>query len=186
MNFFLDLSKRQKKLKIGDPNDPNSNLGSLISKQHLDKVKSYMEIAKQENGSIICGGNQVFLEGRCKSGYFFEPTIITGLPNNSRVNQEEIFGPTVCVIPFKTEKEVIELANSVQYGLSASLWTENIGTATRVSLGLSNGTIWVNCWLTRDLRVPFGGTKHSGIGREGGKYSHEFYTEQKTICINYQ
>jgi len=174
------------KLIIGDPNEPTTNMGSLISKQHLEKVKSYIELAKSENGEILYGGNRVILDGRCRDGYFFEPTIIAKLPNSSRVCQEEIFGPTVCIIPFKTEEEAIELANDVQYGLSASIWTENVGRANRVSLGIRTGTVWVNCWMLRDLRLPFGGTKHSGIGREGGKYSHEFYTEQKTICINYQ
>jgi len=183
VNRFVEATK---KLKIGDPTDSTVNQGAIISKPHLDKIKSYIDLAKDLGGKILCGGNVVHPEGRCQNGYFFEPTVIVGLGNDSRVCQEEIFGPVVNIIPFKTEEEVIKYANDVKYGLSASVWTENVGCANRVALKINSGTVWVNCWLVRDLRVPFGGMKQSGIGREGGKYSIEFYTEQKTICINHK
>jgi len=174
-------------LKVGDPFLADTTTGPLISAQHLEKVSSYIKIALDDGGKIELGGKNPSdsLSETLKNGYFFEPTIITGLPLNSRVLKEEIFGPVVTVTPFKDEDEVIELANSLEYGLSASVWTENVKTANRVALKIQTGTVWVNCWMARDLRVPFGGVKHSGLGREGGNHSIDFYTEQKTICLKY-
>jgi len=142
-----------------------------------------VELAKEEGGKIVLGGDRPSLEGELQHGYFHNPTVIVGLPPSCRVQQEEIFGPVVTVTPFDTEEEVIAWANGVQYGLSASVWTENLRKAHRVAQELRTGTVWINTWLKRDLRVPFGGAKHSGIGREGGEHSIDFYTEQKTICL---
>eukprot|EP01095_Lingulamoeba_sp_RSL-Kostka_P005291 TRINITY_DN16622_c0_g1_i1.p1 TRINITY_DN16622_c0_g1~~TRINITY_DN16622_c0_g1_i1.p1 ORF type:complete len:504 (-),score=221.28 TRINITY_DN16622_c0_g1_i1:23-1534(-) len=180
-------TKVSKVLTVGDPRDSNTTTGALISQQHMEKVLSYIELAKEEGGEIILGGQRKEdLEGDFKNGYFVNPTIIIGLhPISSRVQQEEIFGPVVTVYPFKTEEEVLCYVNSVEYGLSSSVWTQNLERGHRISLAIHAGTVWVNCWLLRDLRVPFGGVKHSGIGREGGKYSLDFFTEQKTICMKY-
>ncbi len=129
------------------------------------------------------GGKQVKLTGRCADGYFLEPTIITGLPHTCRTNQEEIFGPLVTIMPFDTEAEVLEYANSTTYGLAATIWTENLKRAHRVAAHVKSGIIWVNCWLFRDLRTPFGGMKQSGIGREGGFEALKFFTDEKNVCI---
>lgn len=145
-------------------------------------MASYVALAKEEGGTIECGGKAPVVPG-FEKGYFFEPTVITGLDNKCRVQQEEIFGPVVTITPFDTEAQALEYANDVRYGLSASVWTENVSRAHRVAHQLDVGTVWINCWLVRDLRVPFGGTKMSGLGREGGKYSIEFYTEHKAICL---
>jgi len=169
---------------VGPPDDSSSKMGALISKQHLEKVEYYVKLAQELGGKIECGGQVVQVSGH-EGGYYYAPTIITGLDNNSRVCQEEIFGPVVSVIPFKTEAEAIELANSTPYGLSSTVFTENVGRAHRVALGIQAGTVWVNCWMNRDLRVPFGGSKMSGIGREGGKFSFDFFCEKKTICFKY-
>jgi len=177
---FVALAKQ---IKVGDPKDPSTNMGALISKEHLEKIQYYVELAKQEGGTVVLGGDRPELEGDLKGGYFHNPTIITGLPFSCRVQQEEIFGPVVTVTPFETEEEVIEWANSVKYGLAATIWTENVRRAHRVAQEVRAGTIWVNTWLKRDLRVPFGGMKQSGIGREGGDHSIDFYTEQKNICL---
>jgi len=183
--FLTRFVEATKKLKIGDPSDPDTNQGALVSKIHYEKVLSYFQLAKDLGGKIECGGEAVFPEGRCQGGYFVTPTIITGVTNDCRICQEEVFGPFVTVIPFDTEEEAIELANDVQYGLASCVWTENLGRANRTALALQTGVVWVNCFLVRDLRTPFGGWKASGIGREGGKYSLEFYTEQKTVCLDY-
>jgi aminomuconate-semialdehyde/2-hydroxymuconate-6-semialdehyde dehydrogenase len=155
----------------------------LVSEPHMQKVLSYISLAQQEGGKIVTGGKQVKLSGRCANGYFVEPTVITGLSSNCRTNQEEIFGPVVTIMPFDTEDEVIGYANSTAYGLSATLWTENLKRAHRVSAKLKSGIIWVNCWLFRDLRTPFGGMKQSGVGREGGWDALKFFTETKNVCI---
>jgi len=181
MELFLAAIKNW---KVGDPTEPSTSMGALISQQHMEKVLSYIKIAREE-GATVHGGNRVIIEGRCKDGYFVEPTVITDISQKSRCVQEEIFGPVVCVVPFTTEEEAIELANDVEYGLSSTVWTSNLHIANRVSLQLKAGTVWVNCWLNRDLRVPFGGMKMSGIGREGGKYSIDFFTEKKTISTQY-
>ena len=181
---FVDaFVKKTKALVLGDPLLNETNLGALVSAAHKQKVMSYIQLAKQEGGKILTGGNEVKLTGRCSEGYFIEPTIITGLNEHCRTNQEEIFGPVVTIMPFDTEAEAIALANSTPYGLSATLWTENLKRAHRVSAAVKSGILWVNCWLFRDLRTPFGGTKQSGVGREGGWHALKFFMEVKNICI---
>ena len=181
--FVDEFVARTKKLLIGDPLDAKTNIGALISEMHMNKVLGYINLAKQEGGSILTGGNRIKLNGRCGDGYFVEPTVITGLNQQCRTNQEEIFGPVVTIEPFHTEADAINSANSTPYGLSASLWTENLKRAHRVSAEIKSGIIWVNCWLFRDLRTPFGGMKQSGVGREGGWEALKFFTEAKNICI---
>jgi len=149
----------------------------------MNKVLSYIDLAKKEGGKIVLGGNRIEGNGRCANGYFIEPTIITGLEHLCRTNQEEIFGPVVTIMPFDTEEEVLEYANSTTYGLAATIWTENLKRAHRVSAQVKSGIIWVNCWLFRDLRTPFGGMKQSGVGREGGFEALKFFTEEKNVCI---
>jgi aminomuconate-semialdehyde/2-hydroxymuconate-6-semialdehyde dehydrogenase len=151
----------------------------------LDKVLSYIELAKNEGGTIIAGGNEVNLEGRCKEGYFLEPTVIEGLPYDCRTNQEEIFGPVVTIMPFDNEEEVVKYANSTIYGLSSTVWTSDLNRAHRMSANLHSGIVWINCWLVRDLRTPFGGMKKSGVGREGGFYALNFFTETTNVCLKY-
>ena len=181
--FVDEFVARTKKLLIGDPLDAKTNIGALISEMHMNKVLGYINLAKQEGGSILTGGNRIKLNGRCGDGYFVEPTVITGLSQQCRTNQEEIFGPVVTIEPFHTEADAVNAANSTPYGLSASLWTENLKRAHRVSAEIKSGIIWVNCWLFRDLRTPFGGMKQSGVGREGGWEALKFFTEAKNICI---
>jgi aminomuconate-semialdehyde/2-hydroxymuconate-6-semialdehyde dehydrogenase len=181
--FVDELVKRTKALVVGDPNDDTTNLGALVSEAHMNKVLSYIELAKTEGGSIVAGGKRVLMKGRCEQGFFLEPTVITGLSQTCRTNQEEIFGPVVTVSPFDTEDEALEMANSNTYGLSATIWTENLKRAHRVSAKVKSGIIWVNCWLFRDLRTPFGGMKQSGVGREGGWDAMKFFTDTKNICI---
>lgn len=181
--FKTAFIEKVKKVKVGDPLDKDSKMGALVSKEHLEKVLSYVGIAKEEGGKILHGGNRVFPKGRCEGGFFMEPTVIEGLPADCRTNQEEIFGPVVSLIPFKDEKEAIELANCTSYGLAASLWTSDVGRAHRMPEMLDFGIVWVNCWLLRDLRTPFGGVKNSGVGREGGWEALRFFTEPKNVCI---
>jgi aminomuconate-semialdehyde/2-hydroxymuconate-6-semialdehyde dehydrogenase len=180
LNAFVE---RTKALTVGDPLDEKTKLGALVSQAHLEKVKSYVDLAQAEGGTVVTGGKQILLPGRCANGYFLEPTVITGLSFNCRTNQEEIFGPVVTIMPFDTEEEVLEYANSTTYGLSATLWTENLKRAHRISAKLKSGIIWVNCWLFRDLRTPFGGMKQSGVGREGGWEAMRFFTETRNVCI---
>lgn len=181
--FVQQFVEAAKQIKVGDPKDPSSTMGALVSQEHLAKVNYYIDLAREEGGSIALGGDKPQLPDELSKGYWLNPTIITNIPYTSRVQQEEIFGPVVTVTPFETEEEAIEMANSVEYGLASSVWTENLKRAHRVAQEIKSGTVWVNTWLKRDLRVPFGGMKHSGIGREGGDHSIDFYTEQKTICI---
>ncbi len=181
--FVEAFVERTKKLTVGDPQDERTRIGALVSEAHLQKVLGYINLAKQEGGKILTGGNQVKLQGRCTGGYFVEPTVIVGLDHRCRTNQEEIFGPVVTLMPFDTEEEVIALANSTAYGLSATIWTENLKRAHRVSAQIKSGIIWVNCWLFRDLRTPFGGMKQSGVGREGGWEALRFFTEAKNVCV---
>ena len=174
--------ERSQSLNVGDPNDEKTDMGALISKGHLEKVTGYIDLAKEEGGTILTGGENVHVNARCNDGYFLEPTVIDGLSADCRTNQEEIFGPVVSLIPFSSEDEVIAMANSTQYGLSASIWTEDKTKADRVARQLDSGVVWVNCWMVRDLRTPFGGMKNSGVGREGGLEAFEFFKEQKNIC----
>jgi aminomuconate-semialdehyde/2-hydroxymuconate-6-semialdehyde dehydrogenase len=170
-------------LKVGNPKDDTSDLGAVVSKQHLEKILNCIELAKSEGGEILTGGNQVILNGELSKGYYIEPTIIEGLSHLCRTNQEEIFGPVVSIIPFNTEEEVIEMANATKYGLSASIFTKDVSRAHRVSAEIDAGIVWVNTWMLRDLRIPFGGMKNSGVGREGGFKSLQFFTEPKNVCI---
>ncbi|QSE97532.1 aldehyde dehydrogenase [Fulvivirga lutea] len=182
--FVKEFVEKVKKLNVGDPLEEGSKMGAVVSKSHMKKVLSYIELAKEEGGTVETGGNQIKLDGRCAEGYFITPTVITGLNHTCRTNQEEIFGPVVTIMPFDSEEEVIGFANSTAYGLAATIWTENLKRAHRVADAVKSGVIWVNCWLVRDLRTPFGGMKQSGVGREGGWEALRFFTEPKNICIN--
>jgi len=169
--------------RVGDPQEAGTSVGALISKEHKEKVLGYIALAKEEGGRVELGGDCTDLPARVQGGYYVHPTIITGLPITSRVATEEIFGPVVTVHKFDTEQEAIEGANCVKYGLAGSVWSQDINRAHRVAAQVESGILWVNCWLVRDLRTPFGGVKGSGIGREGGNYSLDFYSEQKTITV---
>jgi aminomuconate-semialdehyde/2-hydroxymuconate-6-semialdehyde dehydrogenase len=184
---FVDaFVEEARKLKVGDPLEPATDLGAMISKRHLDRVMSYIRLAKEEGGRVLCGGGPPKSVGeRCKDGAFLAPAVIVDLPVDCRVNQEEIFGPVVTIAPFRTEDEAIRYANAAPFGLSATLWTRDLGRAHRVAEKLECGTVWVNCWLLRDLRTPFGGVKGSGVGREGGEEALRFFTEPKTVCVKY-
>lgn len=181
--FRDDFVARTKELITGDPLSEDSRLGAVVSKAHMEKILSCIDLAEQEGGTILCGGKQIRPEGRCADGYFVAPTVIEGLSHTCRTNQEEIFGPVVTLTPFDTEEEMLAMANSTPYGLAASLWTENLTRAHRIAAGLQAGIIWVNCWMLRDLRTPFGGMKQSGVGREGGFEALRFFTEPRNICI---
>ena len=182
---FVDrFVKKTAQLRMGDPLDEKTDQGAIVSKTQLDKVKFYVDLAQKEGGKVALGGKAPeVLNERCEQGYFFPPTVITGLPVKCRTNREEIFGPVVTITPFENEEEVIGYANDCDYGLSSSVWTQNLSRAHRVAEKINAGTVWVNCWLVRDLRVPFGGMKQSGVGREGGNEALHFYTEPKNICI---
>ncbi|MDQ3181707.1 MAG: aldehyde dehydrogenase [Acidobacteriota bacterium] len=182
-NFCGDFIEKVSQLKIGDPLEKKTDVGAIVSRQHFEKILSYIDLAQEEGGKILCGGKAIKIEGKCANGYFIEPTIIENLAHNCRTNQEEIFGPIVTITPFDTEEEVLSYANSVEYGLSATVWTENLSRAHRVAEKLDSGIIWVNSWLLRDLRTPFGGMKQSGVGREGGFEALKFFTEEKNVCI---
>jgi len=181
--FKTEFVTRVKQMKVGNPADSDSKLGAVVSKPHMEKVLSYIELAKQEGGTILCGGHQVKLDGEFSEGYYIAPTVIEGLNFNCRTNQEEIFGPVVTIMPFETEEEVLQYANSTQYGLASILWTENLTRAHRMANNLHAGIVWINCWLLRDLRTPFGGVKSSGVGREGGFEALHFFTEPKNVCV---
>ncbi|AXF57217.1 aldehyde dehydrogenase [Salicibibacter kimchii] len=181
---FLDrFKKAASELNVGDPQDPNTNMGPLVSEEHYRKVTGYLDIAEEEKATLIYGGKRPILDEKIKDGYYLEPTIYLTEDTSSRISHEEIFGPFVTIIPFDTEEDALEIANSTDYGLNGVIWTENLERAHRVSHHVRAGTIWVNCWFVRDLRAPFGGFKKSGVGREGGKHSLEFFTEPKNICI---
>ncbi|RAJ22322.1 aminomuconate-semialdehyde/2-hydroxymuconate-6-semialdehyde dehydrogenase [Gelidibacter algens] len=182
--FKNDFVAKVKALKVGHPSDDSTKIGALVSKAHLEKVMTYIKIAKTENGKILCGGNKVVLKNY-ENGYYLEPTVIEVGSNNCRANQEEIFGPVVTIMPFESEDEVLEMANSVKYGLSATLWTNDLKRTMRMSNQLQVGIVWVNTWMMRDLRTPFGGIKASGVGREGGFEALRFFTEAKNVCIKY-
>ena len=182
--FKKDFIKAVSKLKVGSPFNNDTDIGALVSKTHLDKVKSYIDNAAQYGGKVIFGGNSVTVDDS-EEGYYLQPTIIEVDDNSCILNQEEIFGPVVTIMPFKDENEVLVMANDVSYGLSATLWTNDLKRTMRVSKQLDAGIIWVNTWLLRDLRTPFGGMKNSGVGREGGFEALRFFTEPKNICIKY-
>lgn len=178
--FLEKFVAKTKELTVGKPFEEGTNVGSLVSKEHYERVLSYVEIAREEGGTFLTGGNR---PKGLEKGYYLEPTIITGLDRNSRCVREEIFGPVVTVVPFDTEEEVIEQANDTHYGLSASIWTNDVRRAHRVAHQIEAGMVWVNTWFLRDLRTPFGGMKHSGIGRTGGMHSIDFYSELSNITI---
>jgi len=172
--------------KVGDPLDPATEQGALVSAAHRDKVRSYIRLAREEGGRIACGGEDPpELPPRCRGGFFVRPTVITGLGPDSRVNAEEIFGPVATVQAFDDEGQALAAANATPYGLSASVFTRDLERAHRLAERIAAGTVWINCWLVRDLRVPFGGTKHSGVGREGGDEALRFFTEPKNVCVRY-
>ena len=178
---FIDKASQ---LKQGDPLDEKTEQGAIVSKTQLDKVKFYVDLAQQEGGKVALGGKAPdSINERCHDGYFFPPTVLTDLPVSCRTNREEIFGPVVTITPFDNEEEVIGYANDNDYGLASSVWTQNLSRAHRVAEKIHTGTVWVNCWLVRDLRVPFGGMKQSGVGREGGEEALRFFTEPKNVCI---
>lgn len=183
--FKSDFVARVKQMKVGNPKERDSDLGAIVSKDHMEKILSYIDLAKEEGGSILCGGNRLQLEGDLSQGYFIEPTVIEGLDQNCRTNMEEIFGPVVTLQPFDREEEVLAKANAVKYGLSATVWTQNLNRAHRMAAQLEAGIVWVNTWLLRDLRTPFGGVKNSGMGREGGFEALRFFTEEKNVCIKF-
>jgi aminomuconate-semialdehyde/2-hydroxymuconate-6-semialdehyde dehydrogenase len=172
--------------KVSFPSDPEAKLGAIVSESHMEKILSYIELAKEEGGTVLTGGNRVHLPAPHDQGYYLEPTIIEGLSYDCRTNQEEIFGPVVTITPFDTEEEALMMANSTMYGLAGTIWTTNLNRAHRVADQLQSGIVWVNAWLVRDLRTPFGGVKASGVGREGGWEALRFFTEAKNIFIKYE
>lgn len=179
-NAFVE---KVSKMQIGNPLDPNTKMGAVVSEPHMNKVLSYIELAKQEGGTVLTGGKRKQMEGDLENGYFIEPTVIEGLGPNCRTNQEEIFGPVVTIFPFETYEEAVQMANSTEYGLAATVWTENLTKAHKFASELESGIVWINCWLLRDLRTPFGGVKSSGVGREGGFEALKFFTEPQNVCI---
>ncbi len=179
---FIDITKKQ---LVGDPLNEDSKQGAIVSKVHFEKILRCIAIAREEGGTVLCGGNAVKLEGRCANGYFIEPAIIEGLDQHCKTNQEEIFGPVVTIQPFETEAEALQMANATSYGLATSIWTQDISKANRMAAQVQSGIVWVNCWLLRDLRTPFGGMKNSGVGREGGWEALKFFTEAKNVCVQF-
>ena len=183
-DFVERFINEASRLRVGDPLDENTEQGAIVNKTQLEKVKFYVDLAQKEGGKVAMGGSMPEAPNeRCQEGYFFQPTIITDLSVSCRTNREEIFGPVVTITPFDSEEDVINHANDVEYGLSSTVWTQNLSRAHRVAERINTGTVWVNCWLVRDLRVPFGGMKQSGVGREGGEEALRFFTEPKNVCI---
>jgi aminomuconate-semialdehyde/2-hydroxymuconate-6-semialdehyde dehydrogenase len=183
--FKTEFVARVKAMSVGDPLQEDTKQGAVVSKLHFDKVMGCIELAKQEGGNILLGGHAVHPEGRCANGYFIEPTIIENLAPNCRTNREEIFGPVVTLQPFKNEEDALAKANASEYGLAATIWTQDISRANRMAAEVHSGIIWVNCWLLRDLRTPFGGFKSSGVGREGGWEAMRFFTEPKNVAVEF-
>ncbi|KAF6364032.1 aldehyde dehydrogenase 8 family member A1 [Rhinolophus ferrumequinum] len=190
-SIYSDFLKRfveaTRMWKVGVPSDPSASMGALISKAHLEKVRSYIQKARAEGARVLCGEgvDKLDLPPRNQAGYFMLPTVITDIKDESCCMKEEIFGPVTCVVPFESEEEVIRRANSVKYGLAATVWSGNVGRVHRVAKKLQSGLVWTNCWLIRELNLPFGGMKSSGVGREGAKDSYEFFTEVKTITVKH-
>ncbi|MDC8006088.1 aldehyde dehydrogenase [Aureisphaera galaxeae] len=182
--FKKDFVAKVSQLKVGNPMDSDTNLGALVSKPHMEKVLSYIDIAQEEGGNVLYGGNQVTVPG-LEEGYYVEPTVIEVDSNDCTIQKEEVFGPVVTIVTFSNEEEAIAMANDVKYGLSATLWSSDLDRTMRVSKKLEAGIVWVNSWLNRDLRTPFGGVKASGVGREGGFEALRFFTEPKNVCITY-
>ena len=182
--FVAKLVAAVQELTVGDPQSESSDLGALISDDHQKKIIGYVQSAKRDGGKVLCGGSIPELSDEIRDGSWFQPTVIVDLPTSCKISMEEVFGPVVVVHPFDTEEEAIEIANGTQYGLAATVWTQNLERAHRVSVAMDTGLVWVNTWLHRDLRTPFGGVKNSGIGREGGHYSLDFYSNAQNICIS--
>jgi aminomuconate-semialdehyde/2-hydroxymuconate-6-semialdehyde dehydrogenase len=182
-HFKAALIEKLQALRPADPLLPTTEQGAVVSAAHLEKILGYIELARQEGGQVLTGGKQATVEGRCKKGWFIEPTLIEGLAPDCRTNQEEIFGPVASLTPFDSESEVLAWANGTRYGLAASVWTRDLSRAHRFSAALASGIVWVNCWMVRDLRTPFGGVKDSGVGREGGLDVFRFVTEPRNICV---
>ena len=183
--FKEALKEKASQMVIGDPLSEKTDLGALVSKGHFEKVSSYIKLAKEEKGTILFGGKKPNLEDSLKDGYYLRPTLIEGLDPFSRTNQEEIFGPVASITPFDSEEEVLDWANSTTYGLAGTIWTQDLKKAHRLANKVNSGILWVNCWMKRDLRTPFGGLKHSGVGKEGGLYALNFFTEEKNICVDF-
>jgi aminomuconate-semialdehyde/2-hydroxymuconate-6-semialdehyde dehydrogenase len=177
--------ERVSKMRVSNPDDPQANLGAVVSEPHMNKVLSYVDLAQEEGGKVLTGGHRVQLDAPFDKGYYLAPTVIEGLAYNCRTNMEEIFGPVVTLTPFDTEEEVLQMANATEYGLSATLWTSNLKRAHRMANELQSGIVWINAWLVRDLRTPFGGMKNSGVGREGGWEALRFFTEAKNVFVKY-
>jgi aminomuconate-semialdehyde/2-hydroxymuconate-6-semialdehyde dehydrogenase len=181
--FREDFAARVRQLKVGNPAEADTNIGAVVSETHYNKILSYIALAKEEGGTILCGGHPVKMEGDLAGGWYIAPTVIEGLSPQCRTNQEEIFGPVVSIQPFDSEEEAVTLANNTDYGLAAVIWTNHLTRAHRIGEQLQSGIVWINCWLERDLRTPFGGVKSSGVGREGGWEALRFFTEPKNICV---
>lgn len=183
--FKKGFLERVKDLTVAPPMSEKSRMGAVVSKDHMEKVLGYIELAKEEGGTILHGGERVFLDGEFSEGYYLQPTVIEGLSYDCRINQEEIFGPVVTITPFDTEEEVLMMANSTEYGLAATIWTQNLDRAHKMAAKVESGIVWINCWLVRDLRTLFGGMKASGVGREGGYEALHFFTEAKNVCLQF-
>ena len=182
-HFVAAFVEKVKALKVGRPDDPATQVGAVVSKDHQAKILHYIQLAQEEGGTLECGGQALYPEG-AEGGFYVAPTVITGLSMGCRTNQEEIFGPVVTIQAFDSEEEALALANATKYGLAATVWTENLKRAHRVAADIHSGIVWVNNWLVRDLRTPFGGVKASGIGREGGFEALRFFTEPKNVYID--
>ena len=183
--FKNDFVKEVKKIITGDPFHKLSDQGAIVSKEHQNKIDSYINIAIKEGCKVLQGGNKIKMKDHCENGWYFEPTIIENYDNNSKVNQDEIFGPVVTLNSFESDQEAVDLANNNDYGLASIIWTENINKAHRIADEIQSGIVWINCWLERDLRTPFGGMKKSGYGKEGGNHALDFFTREKNVCIKY-
>ncbi|HIO74708.1 MAG TPA: aldehyde dehydrogenase, partial [Candidatus Marinimicrobia bacterium] len=181
--FCDDLVDKTKSLVQGDPLEESTQQGAVVSEEHMAKIMKHIEMAKDDGGTVLTGGKRIIVNGRCKEGWFIKPTVIEGLGTNCKINQEEVFGPVVTLLPFDSEEEALEIANSTDYGLTASIWTSDLSRAHRLAGQIEAGIVWINCWMLRDLRTPFGGVKNSGLGREGGWEALRFFTELKNVCV---
>lgn len=181
--FKVAFVEKIQNAKVSNPEDPKAQLGAVVSEPHMEKVLSYIELAKEEGGTVLAGGHRVHLDAPYDKGFYIAPTIIEGLEYTCRTNQEEIFGPVVTITPFEDEEDVLKMANSTEYGLSATLWTNDLKRAHHMADKIDAGIVWINAWLVRDLRTPFGGVKSSGVGREGGWEALKFFTEPKNVFV---